>query len=67
MLKKSQIIKSILKINHSVAADWLGAFDVSALTAYLDHLQLAIEPRGAHSVWVRQAETPAVVTCRPSR
>ena len=32
----------------------------------LDHLQHALEPRGRDSVWLRDAETPAIVTRAPS-
>jgi hypothetical protein len=66
MESKSQVIDSILQLNPSAKQEWLERFDVSALRRYLDHLQLALEPRGRDSVWQRDGETPAVVTRRPA-
>ena len=34
---------------------------MDALASYLDHLLSAQEPRGRAAVWVRRAETPAIV------
>ena len=66
MQSKDQLIDSILQINRSTSRDWLAAFDVSALRRYLDHLQLTLEPRGGASFWIREPETPAVVTRKPA-
>ena len=62
MLSKDQIIDGIVQINRSACRDWLGAFDSRSLRHYLDHLQRTLEPRGAHSVWVRSGHSSAVVT-----
>jgi hypothetical protein len=66
MPSKAQLIDGILQLNPSASKDWLDLFDVAALRRYLDHLQHALEPRGGQSVWLRDAETPAVVTRRPA-
>ena len=65
MLSKLQIINAIQQINRSVSAEWLGAFDASALRQYLDHLQLTQEPRGRRSIWRRPGESAAVITRQP--
>ena len=61
MVNKLTLIDHIQQINHTATADWLSLFDISALKRYLEHLQHTLEPRGGKSVWVRQAETPAIV------
>jgi hypothetical protein len=66
VLSKGQIIEGIQLINRSARRDWLSAFDRGTLLQYLEHLQRTLEPRGAHSAWVRCGETPAVVTRRPA-
>ncbi len=66
MHSKAQLIDSILQINRSAKPEWLDLFNVPALHRYLDHLQHAQEPRGRDSYWLRDAETPAVVTRKPA-
>lgn len=63
-LNKNQIINAIQQINHSVDTRWLSSFNEPKLRAYLEHLQLTIEPRGRHSIWRRTGDTPAVMTRR---
>ncbi len=65
MLTKPQLISSIQAINNSAQKDWLAMFEVSALHQYLDHLQITLEPRGAASRWVRNHDSPVIVTRRP--
>lgn len=65
MLTKPQLISSIQAINNSARKDWLATFEVSALNQYLDHLQITLEPRGAASRWVRDVDSPVIVTRRP--
>jgi len=66
MLNKDQIIDNIRQINRSAQKDWLMVFDTLALRKYLDHLQHTLEPRGGHSVWIRNNEGKAVVTRKPA-
>ena len=66
MLTKGQIIDAIQQINQSAQREFLDVFDTDALQLYFDHLQRTQEPRGGESCWVRQGETPAVVTRQPA-
>ena len=61
MMTKSQLINAIQQINPSARADFLRVFEQPALIAYLDHLQLTLEPRGRSSSWIRRGDTRAVV------
>ena len=61
IMTKPQLIGAIQQINPSARADFLGVFERPALIAYLDHLQITLEPRGPASAWVRQGDTRAVV------
>jgi hypothetical protein len=66
MSSKSQLMDSIMQLNPTAKPEWLDGFDVPALQRYLDHLQHALEPRGRDSCWIRDAETPAIVTRKPA-
>ena len=66
MLSKAQIIDGIQHINGSARHEWLELFDTTALRRYLDHLYHALEPRGGDSFWIRDGETPAIVTRAPA-
>ncbi len=66
MISKTRIISAILQLNRSAQTDWLSKFTTPALRRYLDHLEVTLEPRGRESVWIRSAETPAVVTRNPT-
>jgi hypothetical protein len=61
-MSKQQLIESIREQNPSANQDFLTQFDEQALHKYLDHLGHGRRPRGQHGLWVRGAETPAVVT-----
>ena len=63
-MSKTQIIEAIRRINPTAGLDWLAAFDAAALRRYLDHLELALAPRG--NLWSRPIETRAVVTREPT-
>lgn len=65
MLSKSQLIDGIQQINQSARQDWLRLFDTSALERYLEHLHWQLEPRGRQSAWVRDGDTPAILTRQP--
>ena len=66
MQSKAQLIDSILQLAPTTGHAWLQSFDVSALKRYFDHLQHALEPRGAESYWIRDGETAAVFTRSPA-
>jgi hypothetical protein len=65
MLTKTQLIEAISQINQSARHEWLSLFDVAALRRYFEHLQWQLEPRGRKSVWVREGDTPAILTRQP--
>ena len=65
MLSKTCVINAIMQLNRSAPPEWLNKFAVGALRKYLDHLEVAIGPRGRTSIWTRSGETPAVVTRTP--
>jgi len=65
MLSKSQIIDMIQQFNQSARRDWLDLFDAATLRRYLDHLQWSLQPRGRDSVWIREGDSPAVLTRQP--
>ncbi|MBI1373799.1 MAG: hypothetical protein GC159_13830 [Phycisphaera sp.] len=60
-MSKHDLIYHIREHNPSAAAEFLNAFDEPALERYLTHLQFTTRPRSG-DLWVRNAETPAVVT-----
>ncbi len=66
MLNKTGIINSILQLNRSAQPGWLSKFATPALRRYLEHLEVTLEPRGRESIWVRPADTAAVVTRKPT-
>ena len=46
---KPQIIQAIRELNPTAKRPWLEKFTVGDLGQYLDHLQLALGPRGSQS------------------
>ncbi|HLO41428.1 MAG TPA: hypothetical protein VK176_10425 [Phycisphaerales bacterium] len=60
-LSRTQILDHILAINPT--ASWLidEPFTRSHLWNYLQHLLVAMGPRGRASAWVRPADSPAIV------
>ncbi len=65
-MSKLQLIEAIRQINRGATEDFLRSFDEPALSRYLDHLNYRLAPRGVRAVWVRPADTAAMVT-RPAR
>ena len=65
MLTKNQIIDAISRINPTASIQWLAGFELCALRDYYEHLLITLEPRGGRG-WIRQDDTPAVVTRRPA-
>lgn len=61
--ERDRIVERIRAFNPSASRDFLGTFRPEALRLYLAHLAAtANEPRGRGAVWVRPADTPAIVT-----
>ena len=65
MLTKNQVIDAICKLNPTAPMYWLASFDLTALREYYEHLLITLEPRGSRG-WVRQSDTPAIVTRKPA-
>lgn len=60
-MSKQQIIEEIRTHNPGAGSDFLARFDRAALFRYLDRLRYMNTPRREQPMWVRFAETPAVV------
>ncbi len=64
---KPQIIEAIRELNPTAKRPWLEKFTVGDLGRYLDHLQLALEPRGSRRTLARAGVTPATnISRRPA-
>ena len=61
-MSKLQIIEAIRHRNRTAGQDFLISFDERALASYLKRLATIKGRRGRDSRWVRQGDTPAVVT-----
>lgn len=64
MLNKPQIIDDILDLNPTADREWLNGFSPRSLALYLEHLQVASEPRGSARPWFRPGDSAAIVTRR---
>jgi len=56
------MIEAIRQHNRTALPEFLTAFDESALSTYLDRLTKLTNTRGRNSQWVRNTESPAIVT-----
>lgn len=61
-MTKSQLVDAILGFNPTAAVEFLMSFSDFDLRRYLEHLQLTREPRGRCSNWIRESDSPAVVS-----
>lgn len=60
---RDRIVERIRRVNPTASREFLVGFRPEALRLYLAHLAATVqEPRGANAVWVRPADTPAIVT-----
>lgn len=60
-MSKQQVIEQIRQTNRGVKAEFLAGFDEAELNRYLRRLTEVLGHRGPGSVWVREANSPAVV------
>ena len=61
--ERDMLVGRIREINPTASRDFLSGFRPEALKLYLAHLSAAVEePRGRGAVWIRPADTPAIVT-----
>lgn len=61
-MSKQQMIEAIRQHNRSAPDTFLGTFNEKALESYLRRLTTVQGRRGRGSVWVREADTRAIVT-----
>ncbi len=62
-MSKWETIQAIRQVNRTVAPEFLDHFEEQELNSYLRRLQTIQGRRGRQSVWVREGDTHAVVTC----
>lgn len=62
-LRRDQLVDRIVGLNPTANPSFLLRFPEDRLEEYLNHLQIAAEPRGSR--WVRSASTPAIVWHEP--
>lgn len=60
-MDKEHLIQAIRQRNPSAEPDFLISFNENALNQYLDHLHYMVRPRQERNLWVRSAETPAIL------
>ena len=61
-MSKQQMIEAIREHNRSAPDTFLVHFNEKALQSYLRRLTTVRGCRGRASVWVREGDTPAIVT-----
>lgn len=61
-LTREQVIDRIMEFNRSARAEFLESFDDGRLNHYLDHLVATSVPRGREAIWMRRAESPAIMS-----
>jgi hypothetical protein len=57
-LQRRNVMDQIIALNPSASAEFLEQFDDAALSQYLDHLNIAQQPRGKDARWVRPHGKP---------
>lgn len=61
--ERDRLVSDIRTLNPTATRGFLAEFRPAALRLYLAHLAATHdEPRGRRAVWVRPADTPAIVT-----
>jgi hypothetical protein len=60
--KKQWLIDEIREFNRSAEPAFLDNFDLRSLDSYLERLTRLHGRRGRDSVWVREGDTPAIVS-----
>lgn len=61
-MSKQQMIEQIQRTNRGAKSEFLETFDEPSLRLYLQRLTTVLGHRGRGSVWVREGDTPAVVS-----
>lgn len=61
-MSKQELIAAIRSYNRTASEDFLVNFNEPALTNYLHHLEYRFADRRRQREWIREAETPAIVS-----
>lgn len=61
-MSKQQTVEAICQRNRSARPEFLMRFDQQVLDSYLKRLTLIHNKRGPASIWVRPADTRAIVS-----
>lgn len=61
-MSKQQMIDAIRMVNRSASSEFLDRFEPTQLDRYLERLARIHNQRGSASRWVREPETPAIVS-----
>ncbi|MSR28096.1 MAG: hypothetical protein EXS03_00780 [Phycisphaerales bacterium] len=56
------LVEMIVALNPGADRTWLTSFDAYDLHRYLQHLEVANEPRETATPWERLGDTPAIVS-----
>jgi hypothetical protein len=64
-LTREQVLGRIIEINPTATRQFLDQFGKEALGRYLNHLEVASEPRSRRVAWDRPGDAPAIM-CRES-
>jgi hypothetical protein len=57
LTERARLVARILELNPTASSDFLHAFGIDDLAAYLDHLNSATRPRGRMARWIRPDNT----------
>lgn len=60
-LTREQVVGRIIEINPTATRRFLDQFGKEALGRYLNHLEVASEPRGRNAIWDRPGDAPAIM------
>jgi len=61
-MRKQQLIERIRQHNPTAPMAFLNDFDEDQLMRYLCHLRLTCRPRTGDTLWIRNGETPAIMS-----
>jgi hypothetical protein len=65
LVERSRLVARILEMNPSASSTFLESFKLNDLSAYLNHLMSAAQPRGRLARWIRPDNTPGIAASVP--
>ncbi|MGQ0629239.1 MAG: hypothetical protein ACT4PL_14200 [Phycisphaerales bacterium] len=60
-LDRAGVLESILRVNRTVAREFLDQFKDDSLLRYLAHLESSERPRDRHAHWTRPGDSPSII------